>query len=184
MSRIGKKPVEIPDKVEVLIEDNNKVSVKGPLGELSEKIRPEVKIVIDKSRIILSSSEIGERKKSKAFWGLSRTLIANMIEGVTKGFEKKLEINGVGYKAELINPQEIKLSLGYSHPINYKAPAEIELKVEKNIIKVKGIQKNLVGQVTAKIRLFRKPEPYKGKGIKYADEVIRMKEVKKAGGKA
>ena len=184
MSRIGKKPIEIPSGVEVVLNDGGEVVVRGPLGELKERIRPEVKVVIDNSVINVSPVDEYPNVEARSFWGLSRTLIANMIEGVTKGFEKKLEVNGIGYKVEVVNPHEIKLSLGYSHPVVFKSPEEIQLEAKKNVITVKGIKKSLVGQVAAKIRLLRKPEPYKGKGIKYVDEVIRMKEVKKSAGKA
>ena len=184
MSRIGKRPIEIPSNVEIVLSNQGEVKVKGPLGELKENIRPEIKVRIDGSVISVQPVDENPDDKARAFWGLSRTLIANMIEGVTKGFEKKLEINGIGYKADLVNPHEIKLSLGYSHPINFKSSEEIQLETKKNIITIKGIKKSLVGQVAAKIRLLRKPEPYKGKGIKYVDEVIRMKEVKKSTGKA
>ncbi len=175
MSRIGKKPIEMPEGVEVKIEDNM-VTVKGPKGELQKEIRPEIKVEIKDNEILVSPEK--ETKRTKAFWGLSRTLISNMIEGVTKGYEKKLEIQGVGYKANL-EGEDLVLQVGFSHPTNIKKPEGIEFSVEKNIITVSGINKELVGQTAAKIRKVRKPEPYKGKGIRYLGEEVRRKPGKK-----
>ena len=178
MSRIGKKHIIIPEGVEVNI-DNNKVTVKSPKGELKRIIRPEIRIEKKDNEIIVSFGK--ETKRTNAFWGLSRTLIFNMIEGVTKGYEKKLEMQGVGYKANL-EGEDLVLSVGFSHPVRVNKIEGIKFKVEKNIITVSGIDKELVGQITAKIRKIKKPEPYKGKGIRYLGEVVRRKAGKKAAG--
>ena len=172
MSRVGKKPIEIPEGVDVKIE-GQKVIVKGPKGELSREVRPEIEIVIEDKRIVLRG------KQFKAFWGLTRALIANMLKGVTEGFEKKLEIKGVGYRAS-VEGEQLTLSVGFTQPVKIKCPAGIKLSVEKNIITVSGIDKELVGQISAKIRAVKPPEPYKGKGIRYMGEEIRRKLGKKA----
>ena len=172
MSRVGKKPIEIPEGVDVKIE-GQKVIVKGPKGELSREVQPEIEIVIEDKRIVLRG------KQSKAFWGLTRALIANMLKGVTEGFEKKLEIKGVGYRASL-EGEQLALSVGFTQTVKIKCPAGIKLSVEKNIITVSGIDKELVGQISAKIRAVKPPEPYKGKGIRYMGEEIRIKLGKKA----
>lgn len=178
MSRIGKQPIQIPEGVEVKI-DGDLVIAKGPKGELRNQIRPEIKVEIKNKEIILKPAKF--HKGTQALWGTYRSNIFNMIEGVTKGFEKKLEIQGVGYKANL-EDRDIVLSLGFSHPIKIKAPEGIEFKVERSIITVSGIDKQLVGQVAAEIRSKRKPEPYKGKGIRYQGEIVRRKVGKKAVG--
>lgn len=178
MSRIGKKHIIIPPGVEVNI-NNNEVVVKGPKGELKRIIRPEIKVEKKDKEIIFSLDE--ETKKNNSFWGLSRTLIFNMIEGVTKGYEKKLEIQGIGYKANL-EGEDLVLNLGFSHPVRVNKIEGIKFAVEKNIITVSGIDKELVGQITAKIRKIKKPEPYKGKGIRYLGEEVRRKAGKKAVG--
>jgi len=179
MSRIGKKSIIIPTNVEVSFTDGL-AKIKGPKGVLNEKIHPLVKVVKAENEIVVS---IGNQnsKLEKSLWGTYRQLIANMITGVTMGFEKKLEINGVGYRAE-INGRVLVLSLGFSHPINYNLPEGIEAKLEKNVLTISGINKYLVGEVAAQIRRYRKPEPYKGKGIKYATEIIRRKAGKQAKG--
>jgi len=196
MSRIGKKPIEIPKDVEVKIEDDT-VTVKGPKGELQKKIRPEIRVEINpvrdsenrekskKERIsngvkeneILVSPE-KETKKTNAFWGLTRTLVSNMVKGVTEGYEKKLEIQGVGYKANL-EGEDLILRVGFSHPVKIDKVEGIEFSVEKSIVTVSGINKELVGQISAKIRKIRPPEPYKGKGIRYVGEEVRRKAGKK-----
>jgi len=196
MSRIGKKPIEIPKDVEVKIEDDT-VIVKGPKGELQKKIRPEIRVEINpvrdsenrekskKERIsngvkeneILVSPE-KETKKTNAFWGLTRTLVSNMVKGVTEGYEKKLEIQGVGYKANL-EGEDLILRVGFSHPVKIDKVEGIEFSVEKSIVTVSGINKELVGQIAAKIRKIRPPEPYKGKGIRYVGEDVRRKAGKK-----
>lgn len=176
MSRIGKKSITIPEGVEVKVE-GDLVMVKGPKGELKNQIRPEIKVEIKDKEIGLKPVIL--HKGTSALWGTFRSLINNMVEGVTKGFAKILEIEGVGYRANL-EGRDLVLSLGYSHPIKVKAPQGIEFKVEKNTITISGIDKQLVGQVAAEIREKRKPEPYKGKGIRYQGEVIRKKAGKKA----
>ena len=178
MSRIGKQPIKILEGVDVKIDDNI-VTVKGPKGELKEYIRPEIKVEIKEKEIILKPLTL--YKGTQALWGTYRSNIANMIQGVTNGFEKKLEIVGVGYKANL-EGKDLILNLGHSHPIKIEAPEKIEFVVEKHTITVSGINKQLVGQVAAEIRSKRKPEPYKGKGVRYKNEVVRRKAGKKAVG--
>lgn len=178
MSRIGKKPIEIPDKVEVKI-NGKEIRVKGPKGELIEFLPDQLEALVEENQIRIALRQ--RTKNSPAFWGLFRSLIFNMIKGVSEGFEKKLEINGVGYRA-FLEGEKLVLNIGFSHPIDIEIPEGVELKVEKNIITVSGIDKQLIGQVAAKIRSRKKPEPYKGKGIKYIDEVIRRKTGKKAAG--
>lgn len=174
MSRIGKKPIEIPAGVEVKVE-GKQVSVKGPKGALTYEVRPEVKVEIKEGKILVSLL----KEDALAFWGLTRALIANMVKGVVSGYEKKLEITGVGFRAN-VEGQDLVLNIGFSHPVKIKAPESINFSVEKNIITVSGVDKGLVGQIAAKVRKARPPEPYKGKGIKYVDEQIRRKEGKKA----
>jgi len=178
MSRIGKKPIAIPDGIEIEI-NGNVVTVKGPKGELKREIRSEVKVEKEDNQVLLAPAK--KSKKTKAFWGLFRTLIFNMIKGVKEGYEKKLEIKGVGYKANL-EGEDLILNVGYSHPVRIKKPEGITFSVERNIITVSGIDKELVGQIAAKIRKVRKPEPYKGKGIRYLGEEVRRKVGKKAVG--
>jgi len=176
MSRIGKKPIEILKGVDVKVE-NNTVTVKGPKGELQRDVPLEIKIEIKDNQIFVSPGK--ETKRSKAFWGLFRSLIFNMVEGVTSGYEKKLEIHGVGYKANL-EGEDLILSVGFSHPVKIDKVEGIKFLVEKSIITVSGIDKELVGQIAAKIRKVKKPEPYKGKGIRYLGEEVRRKTGKKA----
>lgn len=172
MTRIGKQPIDIPSGVEVKIEDKH-VFVKGPKGSLDFEFHRRVNFEQKDSQILVSVNR-PEEKKSRELWGLSRVLVSNMIKGVTEGFSKQLEINGVGYKAEA-SGKKLTIHAGYSHPVVMEAPEGIEVKVDKNIITISGIDKQKVGQFTAQIREVRKPEPYKGKGIKYVDEVIRRK---------
>ena len=172
MSRIGKMPVVIPAGVTVDIAEGNKVTVKGPKGTLSRELAPEMDITIENNEIIVKRPN--DLKRMKSLHGLTRTLIRNMVVGVTEGYEKKLEVNGVGYRATK-NGKKLNLALGYSHPIEMEDPEGLETKVEGNIITVSGINKEKVGQYAAEIREKRRPEPYKGKGIKYSDEVIRRK---------
>ncbi|MFA5128911.1 MAG: 50S ribosomal protein L6 [Patescibacteria group bacterium] len=174
MSRIGKKLIPVPKGVEVKIEQAF-VLVKGPKGELKETIHPRVSIVLENNELKITVKD-PELKSDKALWGLYGSLIKNMIIGVTVGFEKKLEINGVGYKAAL-SGEKIVLNLGFSHPVDFPLPKGIAAGIDKNIISISGIDKRLVGAVASEIRALKPPEPYKGKGIKYVDEVI----VKKAG---
>lgn len=172
MSRIGKQPIEIPAGVKVSI-DNLSVSVTGPKGTLSRNLLDKVTLELNDK--FLTVSRVDDSITSRAAHGLSRTLVSNMVIGVTKGFERALEINGVGYRAE-VKGDVLNLSLGYSHPINFQLPSGITVEVDKMTkLLVKGIDKELVGQTAAKIRDFRSPEPYKGKGVKYADETILRK---------
>ena len=177
MSRVGKKPINISD-VTVNIGDNT-IKVKGKLGELQMNVHPNVKLQInDKELLVLRENDL---KENRALHGLTRALIKNMVSGVISGYSKSLDIVGVGYKAEL-KGKGILLTVGYSHPIYFEAPDEIKLEVPvPTQIKIFGIDKELVGLVAAKIRSFRSPEPYKGKGIKYSDEVIIRKAGKTAG---
>ena len=173
MSRIGRMPVAIPAGVTVDVAENNKVTVTGPKGTLSRELPTEMEIKVEGSEVIVTRPN--DLKKMKSLHGLTRTLINNMVVGVTEGYEKKLEVNGVGYKAEK-KGKVLKLSLGYSHPVDMEDPDGIEVAVDgQNLIIVKGIDKEKVGQYAAEIRSKREPEPYKGKGIKYVDEVIRRK---------
>jgi len=177
MSRIGKLPVAIPSGVKVSL-DGNKMTVQGPKGTLSQDLHERMAIAVETEQIVVSRPS--EEKSDTALHGLTRALINNMVVGVTTGFQKDLEINGVGYRAE-IKGKVLTLSLGYSHPVVYELPEGISVEVEKQTkLSVKGIDKQLVGSSAAKIRSFRKPEPYKGKGIKYADERI-MRKAGKAG---
>ena len=172
MSRIGKLPVEIPKGVKLSYNDSV-LSVQGPNGKLSRQIMSCVTLNISETSIVVSRND--EITTTRAAHGLTRTLINNMVTGVTKGFQTDLEINGVGYRAE-VKGKELVLSLGYSHPVNFPIPEGIVIEVEKMTkMSVKGFDKELVGQTAAKIRSFRGPEPYKGKGIKYADETILRK---------
>ncbi len=173
MSRIGRMPIAIPEGVTVTIAENNKVTVKGPKGTLERELPAEMDIKEEDGHIIVTRPN--DLKKMKSLHGLTRTLINNMVVGVTKGYEKVLEVNGVGYRAQKQGSKLI-LSLGYSHPVEMTDPEGIESVLEgQNKITVKGIDKEKVGQYAAEIRDKRRPEPYKGKGIKYADEVIRRK---------
>ena len=173
MSRIGRMPIAIPAGVTVTIAENNKVTVKGPKGTLERVLPAEMSIKEEDGQIIVSRPS--DLKKMKSLHGLTRTLINNMIVGVTAGYEKKLEINGVGYRAQK-QGKKLVLSLGYSHPVEMEDPEGLESTMEgQNVIIVKGIDKEKVGQYAAEIRDKRRPEPYKGTGIKYADEVIRRK---------
>jgi len=173
MSRIGKKPVGIPDKVEIKV-NGNTVDVKGPKGQLVYTFHKDVKI--EKADKAINVLPANESATARALWGMSRTLLGNMVTGVTTGFVKSLEFNGVGYKAAVAG-STLTLNLGYSHAIDYKLPKGVEAKVNKNVIEFHGSDKELVGYVAAQVRSFREPEPYKGKGLKYNDETI----IRKAG---
>ena len=172
MSRIGRMPIAIPDGVTVTIAENNQVTVKGPKGTLERVLPAEMDIKQEGSEIIVTRPN--DLKKMKSLHGLTRTLIHNMVVGVTAGYEKTLEVNGVGYRASK-SGNKLTLNLGYSHPVEMSDPEGLEAVVDGNKIIVKGIDKEKVGQYAAEIRDKRRPEPYKGKGIKYADEVIRRK---------
>ncbi|MCR4989715.1 MAG: 50S ribosomal protein L6 [Lachnospiraceae bacterium] len=173
MSRIGRMPIAIPAGVTVDLAENNKVTVKGPKGTLERVLPQEMEVKVEGAEVTVSRPN--DLKRMKALHGLTRTLINNMVIGVTEGYEKKLEVNGVGYRAQK-SGKKLTLSLGYSHPVEMEDPEGIETVVDgQNIIIVKGIDKEKVGQFAAEIRDKRRPEPYKGKGIKYADETIRRK---------
>ena len=172
MTRIGRMPIAIPDGVTVTIAENNQVTVKGPKGTLERVLPAEMDIKQEGSEIIVTRPN--DLKKMKSLHGLTRTLIHNMVIGVTAGYEKTLEVNGVGYRASK-SGNKLTLNLGYSHPVEMSDPEGLEAVVDGNKIIVKGIDKEKVGQYAAEIRDKRRPEPYKGKGIKYADEVIRRK---------
>lgn len=173
MSRIGNVPVTVPEKVNVKI-DGVHVAVKGPKGQLEYAFSDKVGIELKDKTIVISPK--GDDKKSRALWGTTRSLINNMVIGVSEGFTRVLEMNGIGYKAT-VKGRMLELNLGYSHPIQYEVPKGIDVKVNKNVIELSGCDKEMLGLVSAKIRSFRPPEPYKGKGIKYRDEII----VRKAG---
>ena len=178
MSRVGKKVRIIPAGVQVEIKKNQLI-VKGPKGELKQIIHPHVTISINDGKIEVTVAN-PENKKDRALWGTFSSIIANLIEGVTKGFKKELEISGVGYKASM-SGTNIILEVGYSHPVNFTPVAGVKLGVEKNIISVEGFDKQAVGEMAAQIRAVKKVEPYKGKGIKYTDEIVRRKAGKTAG---
>ena len=179
MSRIGKKPISIPQGVEVKIEGQT-VTAKGPLGTEVVEVRPEISVKIENNEVILS--KVSDSREADALYGLSRTLVANAVTGVKDGFEKKLEINGVGYRAQM-QGTTLNMALGYSHPVNIEPPKGITITVDNNTnITVKGSNKQMVGDIAALIRSKRPPEVYKGKGVKYAGEYIRRK-VGKAGKK-
>jgi len=180
MSRIGKKIIQIPDNVDVKISDNL-ITVKGPKGELSKTINPLINAELKDKNLVIGLKH--ENKEDSALWGTSQALISNLVEGVSRGFEKRLSFEGVGYRAA-VNGSKLVLTLGFSHPVEVEAPKGIEFKVEKNIIIISGTDKHLVGQVAADIRLKRKVEPYKGKGIRYEGEIVRRKAGKKAVGSA
>ncbi len=183
VARLGKKPVVIPKGVKVELKEDGILVVEGPKGKLEKKMPPLVKINIEGDKITVTQEEVRKKLKNraKAFQGLARALINNMVIGVTQGFTKSLDIVGLGYKAELKGADEIVFSLGYSHPINFKLPPGIKAKVERGAgevqarVIIEGIDKELVGQVAANIRRLRPPEPYKGKGIRYTGEVIYRK---------
>lgn len=176
MSRIGKKPIEIPKGAQVKFSEGV-LEVKGLKGSLQRTISPEISVEITEKNILLSPKKI--TKKNNALWGLMRTLVDNMLVGVSTGFDKKLEIRGIGYKATLTG-DNLTFNLGFSHPILFNAPKGISFLVEKNIITVSGIDKEMVGQTAANIRDLKKPEPYKGKGIRYVNEFVRIKAGKKS----
>ncbi|MBQ9766011.1 MAG: 50S ribosomal protein L6 [Lachnospiraceae bacterium] len=173
MSRIGRMPIAIPAGVTVVVAENNKVTVKGPKGTLERVLPAEMEIKVEGTEVVVTRPN--DLKKMKSLHGLTRTLIANMVKGVTDGFEKVLEINGVGYRVQK-QGKKLNFSLGYSHPVEVEDPEGLTSEVEgQNKIIIKGIDKEKVGQYAANLRELRGPEPYKGKGIKYADETIRRK---------
>jgi large subunit ribosomal protein L6 len=177
MSRIGKKPIEIPDGVQVDVKPTE-VTVKGPKGELSQQIVPDMKVSVDEGNVKVERPT--DRGEHRALHGLTRSLIANMVEGVTDGYERRLEIQGVGYRAQL-KGKALEMSLGYSHPVTVPAPDGIEFEVpQPTEVVVRGIDKQLVGEMAARIRKSRPPEPYKGKGVRYAGEQVTRKVGKRA----
>jgi large subunit ribosomal protein L6 len=172
MSKIGKKPIPIPEGVTVDISGQT-INVKGPKGELSRKLEPGIKAEVTDDGIVVQA--VSSSRRARQLWGLSRTLLQNMVAGVTMGFKKELELVGIGYRAEK-KGDDLILALGFSHPVEFKAPAGITLEVaDKTKVTVAGIDKQLVGQTAARLRALRPPEPYKGKGIRYASEVIKKK---------
>ncbi len=177
MSRVGKEPVTIPAGVEVSVDGSVIVAKKG---NLEKRLETHGRVAVSVEEKEVKFSRVGETKESSAFWGTYRALLNNIFIGLDKGFTKSLEINGVGYRAA-VNGKVLELQLGFSHPVNFDIPEGIEVKVEKNIITINGTDKQQVGQVAAVIRGFRPPEPYKGKGVKYTDEVIIRKAGKAAG---
>jgi large subunit ribosomal protein L6 len=180
MSRIGKKPIPVPQGVKVGV-DGNTVRVEGPKGKLAQVLPSGVSVKVDGSVVTVERSS--DHRTARALHGLTRALVANMVQGVKDGFEKKLEIVGIGYRAQL-QGRNLQLALGYSHPVIFPLPEGITAEVDKQVsITLRGPDKALLGQTAAKLRALRKPDPYKGKGIKYADEYIRRKVGKKAGAK-
>lgn len=177
MSRLGKLPIKIPAGTQVNL-SNSFITVKGPKGELKQELSKKVKVEIKNDEIVLSINDINN-KEEKSFWGLFRALINNMVTGVNDGYSKKLEIKGVGYKAAVVG-NKLTLNLGFSHPVEFILPEGISALVEGSSITISGIDKQLVGELSAQIRKLRKPEPYKGKGIRYSDEIIRRKAGKAA----
>lgn len=184
MSRIGKLPIEIPKGVEIKVDENKIVTVKGPLGELSQKINQDIDMSVEDGSVLFTRKN--EQKQTRAMHGLYRSLINNMVTGVSKGYEIKLELVGVGYRAEVQPDNVLDLTLGYSHHIYLQLPPEVKVDAKSDkrsnpIVTLNSCDKQLIGQVAAKIRSFRKPEPYKGKGIKFVGEVLRRKAGKAAG---
>jgi large subunit ribosomal protein L6 len=179
MSRIGRKPVPVPNNVTVTV-DGRTIAVKGPKGELTRLLHPDMQVKLENGTVTVNRPS--DEDRHRALHGLTRSLIANMVEGVTQGYKKQLEITGVGYKAE-VRPYGLQLALGFSHPVEYRAPAGIKLTApQPTAVVIEGADKEKVGQVAAEIRALRKPEPYKGKGVKYQGEQVRRK-AGKAGGK-
>jgi len=177
MSRIGRKPVPLPKGVTAQLE-GQRITVKGPKGEISRIVHPELALALEDGAVIVRRPS--DESRHKALHGLTRTLVANMVDGVTKGFAKSLEIQGVGYKAEP-KPFGVQLVVGFSHPVPYHAPKGIKISVDSNVlVRIEGVDKELVGQVAAEIRNIRPPEPYKGKGIRYVGEQVRRKAGKTA----
>ena len=176
MSRVGREPIAVPDKVQVVLKESS-IEVKGPKGALQRELPSGVKVERQNGQLLVRP--LGQERRDRAIHGLARALIANMVHGVTEGFQKVLEIVGVGYRAAL-DGKHLVLELGFSHPIRYAIPEGIKVSVEKNtVLTVEGIDKQQVGDVAAEIRAFRPPEPYKGKGVRYRNEYVRRKEGKK-----
>jgi len=171
MSRIGKLPIQVPSGVTITVDDAF-ISVNGPKGDLKQFTMPGIKASVEGDQVVVTRDN--DERQNKARHGLMRSLISNMVQGVSQGFEKKLEINGVGYRVQL-QGADLKFNLGFSHDVIYKLPAGVKVSIEQNIVTISGIDKQQVGQVAAEIRALKKPEPYKGKGIKYVDERIIRK---------
>ena len=179
MAGLGSWPVPIPDKVKVLIQ-NGRVSIQGAKGQLEMPFDPAIAVQVTNNSVVVARSE--ESRRAKAIHGMTRKMIANMVEGVSKGFSRTVEISGVGYRAEAVGKAAIQLSLGYSHPILYQLPPGVQAKIERQtVITLEGIDKQLLGEVTVGIRRLRPPDPYKAKGVKFAEEKIRRKAGKTAG---
>lgn len=176
MSRVGKKPIQISDKIKISYTDRV-LTVSGEKGTLSRTIHPDVDLNIEADTLTVTILNMD--KKTRSLWGMTRALVANMVTGVSQGFDRALEINGIGYRAEL-KGNNIELNLGYSHPIDFPLPEGISANIEKNVIKLSGIDKDLLGYTASTIRSLRPPEPYKGKGVKYAEEYIQRKAGKTA----
>ena len=177
MSRIGKKPVPLPQGVSASVQGRT-ITVKGPKGELSRLVHADLTVAVEDGNVVVRRPS--DESRHKALHGLTRTLVSNMVMGVTKGFSKALEIQGVGYKAE-VKPFGVQLVVGFSHPVPYHAPKGVKISVENNVmVKIEGVDKELVGQVAAELRAVRPPEPYKGKGIRYVGEQVRRKAGKTA----
>jgi large subunit ribosomal protein L6 len=183
MSRIGKLPIEIPAGVTLQVDENQEVTVKGPLGQLSQKVHPDIPVKVEGNTIKVERKS--DMKQHRSMHGLYRSLIYNMVKGVSEGYEIKLELVGVGYRAELMEKNILDLTLGFSHHIFIQLPSEVHVEAKSDkrsnpVITLKSCDKQLIGQVAAKIRSFRKPEPYKGKGVKFVGEVLRRKAGKAA----
>jgi large subunit ribosomal protein L6 len=176
MSRVGKKPVVLPSGVKAELKES-KLSITGPKGTLTLDVHPKVTLNLTDAEITVTVVK-EEDKRERALWGLTRALVQNLVEGVTKGFEKKLEVNGVGFKVA-VAADKLVMSLGFSHPVNVEIPSGLSVKAEKNLISISGVDKEMVCSFAAKIRALKKPEPYKGKGFRYEGEVIRRKQGKK-----
>ena len=177
MSRVGKKPIPVPKGVQITL-GGTSVTVKGPKGQLQMSMHPRVKVAQEGEELVCTRES--EDRESRAAHGLVRAHLANMVKGVSEGFQRRLEINGVGYRAE-VSGKKLVLQLGYSHPVDYALPEGVTAAVDKNVVVLSGIDRQLLGATAAKVRSFRPPEPYKGKGIKYAEETILRKAGKAAG---
>ncbi len=176
MSRVGKKPIEVPEKTEVAI-SGDVITVKGPLGELTRTLTPEVSVSLADNTVVVSQNV--DTLEARALWGTYASHVSNMVRGVNTLFEKKLVLEGIGYKVE-VKGETLALALGFSHPVNVPIPQGLKVAIEKNVITISGVDKALVGEFTSKVRALKKPEPYKGKGLRYAGEVIKMKQGKKS----
>jgi large subunit ribosomal protein L6 len=177
MSRLGKQPITVPDKTDVIMGEQGRITVKGPKGELSRTFRREIDIEVQDRTIVLSKRS--NTRTARSLWGTYAAHLGNMVRGVNEPFQKVLSVEGVGFRSELAG-KTLKLHLGFSHPVVVDIPAGLEVGVDKNVITISGIDKEQVGQFAASVRAIKKPEPYKGKGIRYRDEVVRRKQGKKS----